>query len=106
MSSTRIGKEDEMCLYIKDASFMLPSTYIKSKAELEKEPHGGLASQSPDYVDDFHNQIELMSSEGDLMKICASDLFDLLLSISKEVKCTPEGKKIIGRLKKKIHKNY
>ena len=106
MGSTRIGKKEECCLYINDASFMLPSSSIKSRAELESEKHGGLASQSPEYVDDYHKQLELINWDGDIIKLEASSLFDLLLSIGDITRTKKTMKETIKRLKKIIHKNY
>ena len=106
MSSIRIGEVDECRLYVKDASFMLPSAELKSKAELEREPHGGLASGSPSYVDDFYKQIEIINWDGDIIRIEASALYELLLSIGKETKTKINMRKTVERLKKIIHKNY
>jgi hypothetical protein len=106
MSSTRIGKDEECCLYIEDATFMLPSSELKSKAKLERERHGGLASQLPAYVDDFHKQLRIVNWDGDQMLIEASSLCDLLMSIGSQVKQKRQMKVIVERLLKQIHEHY
>ena len=101
MVSHRIGNQEGCHIYINDC-FMLRGNLSNSKTlPIQKQPF-----VSKDFIDDQIKTVEIIMWDGDIIKTEASSVYELLLSIGKEVKQTPQMKKIISRLKKKIHNQY